>query len=271
VKLLLLGGTSDARRLAKPLIDQGIEVVYSVAGLVRMPDLDCQVISGGFSDKGGLQHYLMAQQIAAVLDATHPYAVNISASAVAACQALGLNYWRFDRPPWSAQADDHWININDWQQLLAACKGFKKPFLTLGQVAQQPLDSIAQHSEQVLYRTAVSGASTLADNVLWHKAIGPFDEQSEIALFKQHDIDVLVSKNAGGQATQAKLGAARALKIPVIMFARPSVNGVISASASASASDSNTSGTAFNHLLFNDIEQTMTAIAEFYQSVKRSH
>ena len=266
MKLLLLGGTSDARRLAKSLIEQGIDVVYSVAGLVRMPDLNCQIISGGFSEKGGLQHYLMTQQIAAVLDATHPYAVNISMSALNACQALGLNYWRFDRPPWTAQVDDHWINVNDWQQLLAACKRFKKPFLTLGQVAQQPLDMIAQHSEQVLYRTAVASASELTDNVLWHKAIGPFNVQDEIALFKHHSIDVVVSKNAGGQATQAKLCAARTLKIPVIMFARPSVNDVVP----VCASDHEDDDTGFNYLLFNDIGQTIATIVTVYQRVNRS-
>jgi precorrin-6A/cobalt-precorrin-6A reductase len=227
MKILILGGTSDARKIASQLIAQSVDVVYSVAGLVRLPDLDCEVISGGFSqyqrteEIAGLDSYLLDNDIHAVLDATHPYAINMTSQAQQSCSRLKLSYWRFNRPAWQQQKNDKWQIVEDWQQLINCCAVFKRPMLTTGQISQQHLDLIAQNSEQVVYRTAAPSKAGLAANVKWLKARGPFDYAAEHSQLKALDIDVLVTKNAGGEATYQKLVAARALNIDVIMLDRP--------------------------------------------------
>jgi precorrin-6A/cobalt-precorrin-6A reductase len=224
MKLLLLGGTADARRLAKRLQRDDIEIIYSVAGLVRMPDVECQVISGGFSQFGGLQTYIEQQNIDAVLDATHPYAEKMTANAWAVAQQLDLPYWRFHRAPWQAQVGDNWQMFAGWPQLLAALAEFKSVFLTAGQIGDVAVEVFAKYGEQgqkQLLRTAVQPKQQLPDSMSWIKAIGPFDLESELALMKERQVDVLVSKNSGGKATEAKLAAARRLGIPVMMLARP--------------------------------------------------
>jgi len=225
MKLLLLGGTADARRLAKRLQLPGIEIIYSVAGLVRMPDVDCQIISGGFSQFGGLKAYIEQQNIDAVLDATHPYAEKMTATACSVTQQLDLPYWRFHRAPWKAQGSDHWQMFKDWSQLLPALAGFKSVFLTAGQIDEAAVTAFADYSQQKqqrqLLRTAVQPAQPLPDSMSWIKAIGPFDIEGELALMREHKIDALVSKNSGGKATEAKLEAARQLDVPVMMLKRP--------------------------------------------------
>ena len=221
MKILILGGTADARKIATALIEENIAVIYSVAGLVRLPQLKCPVISGGFSKEGGLSHFLAQQQIQGVVDATHPYAINMSQQALLSCGQLSLPYFCFARPPWQQQQGDNWISVDDWPALLTACVKFDRPFLTTGQLPQSALAKIARHSQKVVYRTAAPSKALLAENVEWIKAIGPFVLAQEQALMQRLDIDVLVCKNAGGEATIAKLAAARVLKIPVIMLQRP--------------------------------------------------
>lgn len=223
MKLLMLGGTADARKIAAALLAENLEVIYSVAGLVRRPKLDCTVISGGFSKVGGLTSYLVQQQIEGVIDATHPYAVNMSQQALLCCKQLGLPYFCFTRAPWQQQQGDHWINVAAWPGLIKACAEFDRPFLTTGQLQQSALEQISTQSKAVIYRTAAPSKALLANNVQWIKAIGPFNLEQEQALMQDLGVDVLVSKNAGGEATIAKLAAARALNIPVIMLQRPSM------------------------------------------------
>jgi len=221
VKILILGGTSDARKIAVKLLKAELTVIYSVAGLVRTPKLDCQVISGGFSQRGGLAAFLTSEAVEVVVDATHPYAVKMTAQAVLVCEQLAVPYVRFARPAWRAKPEDRWVNVADWQPLLEKCAAYDRPFLTLGQLEQGQLDAIAVNSVSVTYRTAAASQAVLTDNVNWLKAIGPFAFEDELVLMQRLNTDVLVCKNAGGEATYAKIFAARVLKIPVIMLRRP--------------------------------------------------
>ncbi|EPJ49984.1 MAG: hypothetical protein OFPI_21560 [Osedax symbiont Rs2] len=221
MKLLLLGGTADARKIAAPLIEAGIEGIYSVAGVVRQPKLDCAVISGGFSQIGGMYKYLVEQRVTAVLDATHPYAIRISESAQQHCQQLDIPCWRFAREPWVAHSGDNWLVVDSWDELITQCSNYRRPFLTTGQLSQSQLDQLAQNSQQLLYRTAAVPTAQLADNIQWLKAIGPFALADELAIMQSFKADLLVCKNAGGEATYAKLKAARALQVDVLMLARP--------------------------------------------------
>ena len=221
MRLLILGGTADGRQLAEILHRQGVPLIYSVAGLVRTPKVGCEVVSGGFSQFGGLEEYSQQQEITAILDATHPYAAKISATAVSAAKSCGIPCWRFYRESWQETSADSWKRFSKWKDLIAALSNENRLFLTVGQIEQEYLEQLASKSEGVLLRTAVAPKINLPSNVEWIKAIGPFAEEDEYTLMQQYNIDALVSKNSGGDSTVAKLFAARKLKIPVYMLERP--------------------------------------------------
>ena len=242
MKLLILGGTADARHLTETLHNKGVDITYSVAGLVRTPKVDCQIVSGGFQQFGGLVAYLSQQKISAILDSTHPYASRMSNTAIEAAEHLGIHCWRFHRAAWQEQdiraQSIHssttssesretlslypvWQRFADEEALLASVAGKKRVFVTLGQVSQRFIDTLAAQAETVLLRTAVKPSIGLPNNVRWVKAIGPFKLQDEFALMKQYQCDALLSKNSGGDATVAKLLAAHQLNIPVYMLDRP--------------------------------------------------
>lgn len=223
--LLLLGGTADARNVATQLHQHHIPLIYSVAGLVRVPNVGCPVVSGGFRQFGGLKKYIAQHQISAILDVTHPYAHTMSSTAARVAAECTIPYWRFHRPEWQATEQDNWHSVADWLQLLPLLATKSSVLLTVGQIDQSVIDELADfhrnnHQTQVL-RTAVKPKSTLASSMTWVKAIGPFALADELTLMKQHKIDALVTKNSGGNSTMAKLEAARQLNIPVFMLERP--------------------------------------------------
>jgi len=223
MSLLLLGGTADARRMAATLHQQGIKLIYSVAGLVRKPNLPCEIISGGFSQFGGLARYIQQHDISAILDVTHPYARVMSNTAVAVAQQENIPCWRFYREPWLETEGDQWTLFNGWPELLPALKSKKTLLLTAGQVEESLLHELlaSDTTKTIILRTAATPNYPMPDKVIWLKAIGPFNFAAERQLLEQYEVDVLVSKNSGGSAIIAKIHAAGELNIPVYMLARP--------------------------------------------------
>lgn len=224
MKILILGGTADGRHLAQALHKSGCNIVYSIAGLVRQPALKCEVISGGFTQFGGLVSYLKSESISAVLDITHPYAQLMSITAFKSTRDCGIPYWRFHRPSWQPESGDHWQHYEDWPALLKALQTKKKVFLTAGQLPETALkafENFGQQGQKQILRTAVAPKEALPLSMDWHKAIGPFSLEHERETMKARQVDVLVTKNSGGTSMQAKLFAARELNIPVMMFTRP--------------------------------------------------
>jgi precorrin-6A/cobalt-precorrin-6A reductase len=225
MKLLLLGGTADAQQLAQGLHQRGVEVIYSIAGLVRQPKLECRVISGGFSAKGGLEQFVEVEDIAAIVDATHPYAQRMSDTAVAVACTRSIPVWRYQRPPWQTQQGDDWQAFDDWSALPALLQSKRSVFFTAGQLTQSFIDNLQSSTAAVeqrqCLRTAIRPPVTLPDSMTWIEAIGPFDIDAERALFEHHAIDALVSKNSGGAATVAKLVVARERGVPVFLLRRP--------------------------------------------------
>ena len=223
--VLILGGTADARRMASHLYQKGLPLIYSVAGLVRRPDVACKVVSGGFRQFGGLENYIHQEQISAILDATHPYAQKMSQTAVETAQKMAIPCWQFQRPPWLPKTGDNWQEFTDWQALLPAIKNKKSVFFTAGQLGQEFLTALSVQQvgsgQKQLLRTALTPKHALLPTMSWIKAIGPFDLESERAILVAHKVDALVSKNSGGASTQAKLEVARELNIPVLMLTRP--------------------------------------------------
>nr|WP_231378453.1 cobalt-precorrin-6A reductase [Bordetella sp. FB-8] len=218
MRILLLGGTGDALKIARRL---GPRDVYSLAGLGKVPgDLACQVRVGGFGGAKGLAAYVQAQGIALVFDATHPYAAQISANAATAGASAGVPLWALRRQPWSPQPGDDWRIVDDWAAIRAALSAFARPLFTLGREPLAHLDEIAAHQFWTVRclddhpghrRARVVGAR------------GPFTYEAEQVFFEEGRFDVLVSKNSGGQATEAKLDVARARGLPVIMTRRPAL------------------------------------------------
>lgn len=217
-RVLLLGGTGDALKLARTL---GREHVYSLAGLGKVPDgLGCAVRVGGFGGAAGLAQFLRDEAIGLVIDATHPYAAQISANAAQASRSVGVPYWALRRAPWRPQPGDDWRAVRDWAELEAALAPFTRPLFTLGREPLAHLDEIAPR-QFWLIRCLDSHPGNARAQVL--AARGPFSLDGERALFALAGIDVVVSKNSGGAATEAKLAVARERHIPVVMLERPAL------------------------------------------------
>lgn len=228
MKLLILGGTADARQLATAIhqMQPALELIYSVAGLVRQPQVPATVVSGGFSQFGGLSAYCQAQQVDGIVNTTHPFSIAMGEQAQKTCNQLGLAYWRFLRPQWQPKKADDWRLFNTIKDLLTALSGYQRILLTVGQVTPEELKLLGAQPH-IWLRTAVAPRFILPANVSWIRAIGPFNTASELALLKEHQIQAIASKNSGGNSTEAKLTAASNLKLPVFMLKRPSIAGPV--------------------------------------------
>jgi len=217
-RILLLGGTGDALRIARAL---GPEPVYSLAGLGRVPaDLACAVRVGGFGGAAGLARYLADERIAVVLDATHPYAARISANAARACAAAQVPYWALRRAPWQPQQGDDWRMVDGWMGVLDAIAPFSRVLFTLGREPLVHLGEVPAHQHWTV-RCLDAHAGHARARVI--DARGPFTLEGERALVDAGRFDVIVSKNSGGAATEAKLAVARERGLPVVMMRRPAL------------------------------------------------
>ncbi|MBB3003106.1 precorrin-6A/cobalt-precorrin-6A reductase [Paraburkholderia tropica] len=217
-RILLLGGTGDALRIARTLAP---EHVYSLAGLGRVPaDLACAVRVGGFGGAPGLARYLADEAISLVLDATHPYAARISANAAQACADARLPYWALRRAPWQPEAADDWRFVDGWTGVTDALAPFARPLFTLGREPLAHLDEIPAHQHWTIRCLDAHPGHARAEVI---DARGPFTPEGERALFAAGRFDVIVSKNSGGAATEAKLAVARERGLPVVMVRRPTL------------------------------------------------
>lgn len=226
-RILILGGTGEAARLARLLASRAeFDVVTSLAGRTRRPAaIPGRVRTGGFGGAEGLSAYLASERVAAVVDATHPYAEAISRHAACACGALGIPRVQLWRPAWSPLEGDRWLRV-----------------ATVGAAAEAIADTTVSENGCVFLSTGagdVQAFSTLRTIRFLVRLVdappaplplarcelvvarGPFAVADERKLFREHRVELLVSKNSGGAATCAKLAAARELRIPVVMIDRP--------------------------------------------------
>jgi len=223
VKVLVVGGTADGRKLATALFELGFDVIYSIAGIVRKATLPCEVISGGFTQFGGLAQYVLDKHITHIVDATHPFAQTMSNTIATVSETLDITALRFHRRPWPKTAQDQWVEVSDWQEVIEQLPEQQSLFMTAGQVEQAVIDALAAKAKHVLLRTAMPANLDLPDNVTWLKAIGPFTLDDEKRLLAHYQIDIIISKNSGGDATYAKIKAAAESSIPVYQFKRPAL------------------------------------------------
>ncbi|WP_046384858.1 MULTISPECIES: cobalt-precorrin-6A reductase [Pseudomonas] len=214
--ILLLGGVTEALAIARTL---GPEHIYSLAGVGRVPtDLTCQVRVGGYGGVEGLAQFVRDKHIGLILDATHPYAAQISHNAAQAARLCGVPCWALRRPAWRPQAGDDWREVADWAELIEALKPFKRPLFTLGREPLQHLDEIPQEQFWTLRALEVYPGNERCEVI---GARGPFLIENERALFERQKIDVLISKNSGSTATEPKLEVARERGVPVLVLRRP--------------------------------------------------
>lgn len=218
MRLLLLGGTGEARALAAELHPH-VDIVSSLAGRVPDPALPVGPVRiGGFGGAEGLRNWLRDNHIAAVVDATHPFAATITAHAAAACAALDLPHLVLSRPAWDT-VGAHQVASDVEAAEHVAAKRYSRVFLTTG---RSGVPAFRDSDAWFLIRVVTPpDLDTLprAHEVLLSR--GPYRYDDERALMTSHGIEAVVTKNSGGAMTRAKLQAAQDLGIDVVMIARP--------------------------------------------------
>ncbi len=224
-RILIVGGTGESADLAARLaVLPQVTVISSLAGRTQQPALPLgQVRSGGFGGVAGLIDYLKTEQIDRVIDATHPFAVQISWHVAAAAAAMQIPQIRLVRPAWVPMAGDRWIEVDSVEAAVKAIPAHsERVFLTIGRQQLTPFAALTQ--TWFLMRSIDAPAADLPlpqGQILLDR--GPFSLEQERQLLQDYGIQAIVSKNSGGPATYAKIIAARELGLPVIMVRRPAM------------------------------------------------
>ncbi len=222
MRILLLGGTGEARRLATRLAHRpGLSVILSFAGRTDIPaDQPVPFRIGGFGGVDGLRAYLSSERIDAVVDATHPFAAAMSANAFAACRVERVPLVRLIRPAWTPEPGDRWLPVAGFSEVVQALgPSSRRVFLTIGLGGLETFAGAPQHA--YLIRSISEPDGPAPPDAVFLRDRPPYDVHGETELMRKARIDILVTKNSGGAATVAKLAAARALGLPVVMIERP--------------------------------------------------
>ncbi|MFP5510422.1 MAG: cobalt-precorrin-6A reductase [Alphaproteobacteria bacterium] len=221
-RILLLGGTTEASALAQRLADTGADAIFSYAGRTDAPvSQPLPTRTGNFGGVDGLTRYLRDNAITHVVDATHPFAAQMSRNALQACNLTGTSMIALERPAWQAEAGDNWTHVPDIEASVTALPDQPaRVFLAIGRQNLAAFASKPQH--HYLLRLVDAGPVPLPreSTII---ARGPFEVAGDTALLRDHAITHIVAKNAGGAGAAAKLGAARTLNLPIIMIDRPAL------------------------------------------------
>ncbi len=210
--------------MAEALAKAGLSGVYSYAGRTEAPmGQPIHMRMGGFGGVEGLIAYLQAEKITQVIDATHPFAAQMSSNAVAACTATGTPLIALERAPWTPGEGDRWTHAADIPAAVTALNGPpQRVFLAIGRQHLDPFAAQPQHHYLLRLVDPPTGPLPLPQAQVI-VARGPFDLAGDTALMQSHGTQILVAKNAGGKGAVAKIAAARALGLPVIMIDRPMI------------------------------------------------
>jgi len=224
-RILVLGGTGEARRLIPLLLEAGYVAITSLAGVTREPMVpQGELRVGGFGGIEGLVEYVREENIVAIVDATHPFAEQITRHGFEAAKEAKISYVRLERRPWKPIGREHWQVVADVDAAVKALKSDARVFVTIG---RKDLPKFAARDDlSVLARSIEPPEMELPENWKFIQGRPPFTAYDEAELMRTHKITVLVTKNAGGKAVSAKLQAARELGIAIMMIERPKIEGI---------------------------------------------
>ncbi|WP_173834963.1 cobalt-precorrin-6A reductase [Halomonas sp. HG01] len=224
MKVLILGGTTEASALARALAEREIPALFSYAGRVAAPKpqpLPTRV--GGFGGTDGLAAFLAAERITHLVDATHPFAEQMSRHAVAAAEQMDTALIALTRPRWKPQESDRWQRVASIEAAVATLDGPpERVLLAIGRMHLAAFAARPEHHYVLRLVDLPEEAPPLPRHTLTVDR-GPFTREGDLALMREHGVERLVCKNAGGAGAAAKLEAARALGIPVLMIDRPAL------------------------------------------------
>lgn len=227
LRVLLLGGSSDASAVATELEgDAAFSVTLSFAGRTANPIAPAVAIRvGGFGGVAGLRAYIVEQRIDVVVDATHPFAAQISANAIAACAQTHTALLAIVRPPWVATPSDRWHEFASVSDAISAIG--EQPKIVFSGLGRLSLSALAEAPQHRFIARVIDEQDQAAEpapaNVTLITGRGPFRMGDEIALFQDHAIELVLSKNSGGNGAYGKIAAASALGLEVMMIDRPDI------------------------------------------------
>ncbi len=219
-RILILGGTGEARRLADGLVERGYDVVTSLAGVTRQPALPKgKVRHGGFGGVEGLTEFLSGERFSLIIDATHPFAAQMSAHAFAAALRCSVPLTRLERPAWEKPRDGEWQSVANFAEAFDAISAGGTVFVTTGRknlhtLAEYPSLGGVVRSIEAPNAPLAAGWSLILDRP-------PFDIDHELGLMRQNHITHLICKNSGGTQMITKVKAANTLAIAVLVIERP--------------------------------------------------
>jgi precorrin-6A/cobalt-precorrin-6A reductase len=221
MRALILGGTADANLLADAVARARLDAVYSYGGRTRTPaDQPLPTRIGGFGGPSGLADYIRREGITHVVDATHPFAAEMSHNALAACSATGTPLIALERAPWAKAPGDNWIEVADITSAVAALpENRAHVFLAIGRQHIAPFAARPQHAYTLRFVDPPDRALPFDADVIVSR--GPFTVDGELQMMRSRGIAWIVARNSGGAGARAKIDAARELGLPVIMLARP--------------------------------------------------
>lgn len=236
-RILILGGTTEARELAGCIAtDPRFDTTLSLAGRTLDPKPQPVPIRiGGFGGAAGLAGYLREETVDLLIDATHPFATQISANAVEASRIAGVEAFRLCRPAWEKRSEDRWTSVHSIADAVAALpEQPARVFLAIGRQEAGAFSARPHHAYLIRSVDPVSPPLDVPD-ARYTLDCGPFDEAREEALLRQERIALIVAKNSGGSATYGKIAAARNLRIPVVMVERKQASGMAEAGSVSEA------------------------------------
>jgi precorrin-6A/cobalt-precorrin-6A reductase len=221
MRALILGGIADASLLAAEIARAGIDAVYSYGGRTRAPaDQPLPTRIGGFGGVSGLADTIRREGITHVIDATHPFAAEMSRNAIAACAETGTPLIALERAPWTGTLGDNWIEVSDVNAAVAALpEAPARVFLAIGRQHIAPFAARPQHAYTLRFVDPPEAPLPFTADVIVSR--GPFTLDGELEMMRVRGINWIVARNSGGDGARAKIDAARRLSLPVIMISRP--------------------------------------------------
>ncbi|MBR0714727.1 cobalt-precorrin-6A reductase [Bradyrhizobium liaoningense] len=223
MRALILGGTADANQLATSVARAGLDAVYSYGGRTRAPaDQPLPTRIGGFGGPRGLAGYIREAGITHVVDATHPFAAEMSRNAVAACTETATPLLGLERAPWTRTDGDNWIEVADLDAAVAALPESRtRVFLAIGRQHIAPFGARPQHTYTLRFVDSPEGPLPFQADLIVSR--GPFTLDAELEMIRARGIAWIVARNSGGDGARAKIDAARTLGLPVILMSRPTL------------------------------------------------